>query len=393
MRNRWIHLTGGHLAVVALIFCAGVECPAASAAGPFPRLLPAAKDFRLILREDLHSKLPLDPSCGGKASLTLTCHAFTLTLKNLSARTIHISGIRCQEPAITLSRKEPRSSTGWWPISDPRPRTCKDIAYTDVRLKPGQHMEYQTRLISDRRDGDAFAPGSYVLRAEWTLFGCTDTVSKYDCLTPLQVIGKTSTVGNVNLQEPVVITSNEVTVESPRLSNLGNLKFAFDVTIAEAGALGVKSILPAACAGRTPGSSINCTLFHYSIRNLSDRPVLNATASCSNSGITPEYRFSDGDWKPVPGLEWVCSMNVVIETKILPGGTAEGNFTLASLAPGYDAGSLNSPGDYHFRFTFWSNACFASPDGRFCLMRPEKQTPVVSREIMLSVKSQTTPAN
>ncbi|MGC1105162.1 MAG: hypothetical protein WA876_01350 [Candidatus Acidiferrales bacterium] len=253
-------------------------------------------------------------------------------------------------------------------------------------------MEYRTRLISDRRDGDAFAPGSYVLRAQWTLFGCTDTVSKYDCLTPLQVIGKTSTVGNVDLQEPVVVTSNEVTVEAPRISDLGTLKFAFDVTIADAGALDVKSILPAGCAGQA-SVSINCTVFHYLIRNLSDRPVLNATASCSNSGIAPEYRFSDSDWKPVPSLAWVCSMNVVIETKILPGGTTEGNFTLASLAPGYDATPLSGPGEYHFRFAFWPNACFASPDGSFCLMRPEKQAPVVSREIMLSVKSQTTPAN
>jgi len=76
-------------------------------------------------------------------------------------------------------------------------------------------------------------------------------------------------------------------------------------------------------------------------------------------------------------------MNVLVETEILPGGTIEGTFSLHNLRPGYDASSLPAAGEYQFRFTFWPNACVASPDTSFCLTRPEKQPTVTSKELSL----------
>ena len=54
-----------------LSFGALFDCAVVSGAGPFPRLLPPVQDLHLILREDAQSELPLGPSCGGEASLTL----------------------------------------------------------------------------------------------------------------------------------------------------------------------------------------------------------------------------------------------------------------------------------------------------------------------------------
>jgi hypothetical protein len=76
-------------------------------------------------------------------------------------------------------------------------------------------------------------------------------------------------------------------------------------------------------------------------------------------------------------------MNVLIEKVILPGQTLEGTFTLRNLRPGYDMTSLQAPGVYQFRFTFWPSACVAAPDGSFCLTRPEKQPTIASRELTL----------
>src|SRR6267143_1279142 len=94
-------------AITVLVLCSLPAAPAAMAGGPFPRLLPPAEDFHLTLREEPHSDLPLGPSCGGEASLTLLCRAFTLTLENASKRTIHISELRCFEPDIVFEKKAP----------------------------------------------------------------------------------------------------------------------------------------------------------------------------------------------------------------------------------------------------------------------------------------------
>ena len=369
---------------IVAVCCGQLCCSAVAAAGPFPRLLPPVEEFRLTLREEPHSTLPLVPSCTGEAGLTLTCRAFILTLENVGKHTVHISGFSCAEPDITVERKQSNSSSAWWLVSQPTQLACPTLPWTNLRLKPGERTQYATRLISPRRSAQSFASGSYTLRAMWALFGCTEASDGTDCLSPLQVIREGSSVADVALQEPVSVVSNEVTANSPPLHDLGALRFAFEVTVHHGPPGDALSSMWAAtgCTAETR-SSIDCTVFHYTVRNLGDRAVRNATASCSDSGITPEYATAGGEWKPVPQKLSTCWSNITIETKILPGRTIEGEFMLTSLAPPYDTTPLRAAGEYRLRFMFRPHACFASPDASFCLLRPENQPSVVSQEIAL----------
>jgi len=363
------------LTALHLVFGLPLNCSSAKSAGPFPRLLPPAQEFDLVLREDQRSQLPLGPSCDREASRTLMCRAFTVTLKNVGAHTVRISGLNCFEPPITFERIERTSSNGWWPLSQPGTSTCKTLDWTDTRLRPGEQTQYSTRLLSQRRWIQSVGPGQYTIRAQWVLKGCTEAADGHDCLAPLQDVHQFGTPARVDFQEPVIVESKEITVESPELGNLGVLNFGFDVT------LNTPPERDPACSVESTG--FECAVFHYAIRNLGNRPVRNGTFSCSDSGIQPEYRLEASEWKPVPQMLWVCSMNVLIEKVILPGQTVGGTFTLLNLRPGYDMTALQAPGVYQFRFTLWPSACIAAPDGSFCLTRPEKQPTVASKELTL----------
>jgi hypothetical protein len=371
------------LAVSCCLLC----CSTASAQSPFPRLLPPASDFRLTLREEPQGALPLGSSCSGEAGLTLTCRAFAVTLENLSTRAIRINGVTCREPAIIIEKKEPRATGGWWPVSTPQNLPCPNLLWTNLRLKPGEYTQYATRLISPQRWSESFAPGSYTLRAQWVLFGCTEAPAETDCLAPLQHISEISPVAGVDLQEPVTDLSNEVTTDSPPIPDLGMLKFSFEVS-ARPSSPG-NTVSGEAVVGCNEGTkiTIDCIVFHYKIHNLGDRPVRNIVSVCGSLvflGITPEFRTASG-WNPVPGIPrqmpMVCTATFSAEAQIFPGGTNEGDFMFSTLDPGYDTTPLRSPGEHRLRFTFQPRACFASPDASFCLLRPEIQPPILSQEI------------
>jgi hypothetical protein len=360
---------------ISLWFCSLACGSSAIARGPFPRLLPPPEDFRLTLREGPRSDIPLGPSCGGEASLTLLCRAFTLTLENASKHTVHISELRCFEPDVVFEIRQSNSSSGWWPISQQGKPTCKTLDWVNIRLKPGEKTEYTTRLISPRRSIYAVSVGSYTLHAQWALFGCTEAPEGTDCLSPLQVIRGASTLADVALQGPVTVLSNEVIAVSPPLSDLGNLNFEFEVAVASGATPNAENDRQNVCTAES------ASLFRYAIRNLADRPVRIATLTCSDTSIRPEYRLEGSKWKSVPYRSWFCSANSRIETGILPGETLEEAFTLRTLRPGFDTSALQAPGDYQLRFTFWSDACIASPDASFCLSRPDSQSSVTSKEL------------
>jgi hypothetical protein len=335
------------------------------------------------MREDPYTAVPPGPICGGEAGLTLPCRAFVITLENASQHTVHLSELACEEPRIIIEREEPRSSNGWWPVSLPEQPGCAKLDWVNVRLTPGERTEYATRLIGPRRHAETLVPGSYTLRATWVLYGCTEAQEGIDCLAPLQVIHPPSSVPEVAAQDPVTVFSNEVTAVSPPLPELGAMRFSFEVAVLPGPPRdATSSSIAAGCSDRQ--SQIDCTVFRYTIRNLGDRAVRNMTSSCSSSGITPEYR-QDVEWKPVPQRLWECFRNVSIETGILPGGTAEGEFTLAGLAPGYDTALLRASGESQIRFTFHPYACFASPDAGFCLDSGSRQEQVLSRILTLRV--------
>lgn len=370
------------LVAISIVFCSLVCGPSAIARGPFPRLLPPPEDFHLTLREEPHSKMPLGPSCSGEAAFTLLCRAFTLTLENASKHTVHISELRCFEPDVVFEIRLPKSSSGWWPISQQGKPTCNTLDWVNIRLKPGEKTDYTTRLISPRRSIYAVGVGSYTLHAHWALFGCTEAPEGTDCLGPLQVIRGASTVADVALQEPVTVLSNEVVTVSPPLPDLGNLNFEFEIAVASAGTPNAEGDRQNICTAASE-SNVDCTLFRYVIRNLANRPVRIATYTCSDTSIRPEYRLEGSEWKSVPYRGWFCSANSRIETGILPGGSLEGTFRLRTLRPGFDTSALQAPGDYQLRFTFWPDACIASPDASFCISRPDSQPTATSKELTL----------
>src|SRR6478752_7057644 len=351
-----------------------------------PQLLPSANEFRLTLAEDSHSKLPLGPSCTGEAAETLTCRAFTVTLENLSKKAVQISLGGCNEPQIRIDRKLSNSSSGWFPVSSIRSETCRPMTWASIRLTPGEEHTHATRLISPRRYAETFEPGSYTLRAEWVLFGCTEEPEGTDCLGSLQVVHPPSVASSFDFQVPVAVISNEVTLDAPVLPDFGHLKFTFEVSARQGPPPASSAKKSVDCTGDA-NASIDCIVFHYAIHNVGDRPIRHGGYSCSGFGITPEYRPAHGEWQPVPFPAWVCTANIFFEMPILPGKTAEGDFILSTLAPGYNTSVLRAAGDYSFRCYFWPNACFASPDGAFCLARPEKQEAVRSPELSVRLSA------
>jgi hypothetical protein len=95
----------------------------------------------------------------------------------------------------------------------------------------------------------------------------------------------------------------------------------------------------------------------------------------------PEYRTDDGDWKQLQSRLVACTANIFFQTPILPGKAAEGYFTLRGLAPQFDTSPLYPAGDYKIHFRFQSQACFASPDGSFCIQSPKEQVAAFSNVV------------
>lgn len=356
------------------------------------RLLPPAEDFHLTLQHLPQSDIPLGPSCGGEASLTLPCQAFKLKLQNLSLHTIHISENRCAEPRVVFWKKMPSSSSGKWPISQPGQGACAARDWSDVRIRPGETAEYTTRLINPSRELDPIsndAVGVYSIHAEWVLYGCTEQVEGTNCLPPLEVVRPPGVAPPMDFQEPVMVVSNEVTVDLPPLPDLGKLKFSFQISIAEATTLDPLTTGNNSC--KRSDTTIDCVTFHYSLRNLGDRAVRNGIFTCSDSDIGAEYRYEDGDWKQVPPHFWMCSANMYYEKPILPGEALDGTFTLPTLHPALDTTDLQAAGSYELRFTFFPKACFAAPDGSFCIQRPKDQPHILSNVVQVQVPK--TPAS
>jgi hypothetical protein len=345
-----------------VVLCCLLSRSTSLIAGTSPQPLPPASDLRLSLREDPHSSLPLTASCEGEAGQTLACRAFVVTLENLSQHTIRLSGNSCREPEVRIFVQIP-NSTGWRLASNPIPGPCPRPNRTTTRLRPHESTKFERRLISPRREiYGSLPPGGYTLRAEWRLFGCTEEPDGADC-NPSSVA------------ETVEVVSNEVRAESPVLPNLGAMKFSFDVNVIPASrAAKLHPMLRSKCAPER-ADSIECMAFHYQVSNSGTRAVRWVHGGCGD--FFPEY-LADGQWRPVfTTLE--CTVNAGgVETAILPGGVIEGDF---SLAWGYDITPFRSPGEYTFRITLTPMACFASPDGRFCLTTPHSEPRIVSSEV------------
>jgi len=130
----------------------------------------------------------------------------------------------------------------------------------------------------------------------------------------------------------------------------------------------------APCAPPTQEPALNVRYSTTRFTIWGDRPIRNGEFSCSDYSIMPEYRTPDGDWKQFRSRLMACDSNIFIETPILPGNAAEGDFTLPGLAPQFDTSLLHPAGKYEFQFRFHSCACLESPDGTFCIQSPRNRS-------------------
>jgi hypothetical protein len=237
----------------------------AFAQSPSRLQLPA---FRLTLREDPNSTLALGPSCAAEVAQTLTCRGFVLTLENASTQIIYPTD-NCGENLIWMYKKNSRTvPDGWQPVSRTTQSSCEPRPMIRSRLRPGERTDIAVRLIEPGRTADSFGPGSYTFRAGWNFWACPEKADSDDCLASI----------DGGRLVPASAVSNEITVESPRQPDLGALNFSFEVAVrAGLPANATSSRATAGCSADTSGS-INCTVFHYTIRNRSDRPVRNATS-------------------------------------------------------------------------------------------------------------------
>jgi len=127
------------------------------------------------------------------------------------------------------------------------------------------------------------------------------------------------TTGQVEAQTRLEVISREIVVDSPALPNLG-----FEVSLAaEFHVSEIRKRFGALCA-IDPGTSIECTVFHYAIRYSGDRPIRNGRFTSDDYSIMPEYRMDGGEWKRLKSRLMACTVNPFLETPILPGETAEG---------------------------------------------------------------------
>ena len=318
------------------------------------------------------------PAVQAKQNRLLLCHAFTVVVENESKATVRLSSY-CKEPVLVIWIKQPRSSGGWFPVS--QRRDCHgDEHWTNTRLQPHEKTLIETRLISPSRNGGPLLPGYYALRASLTLWGCIEPPDHTDCLSPLQVVTPPSSDAMIDAQEPVEVISNEISAESPPLTNLGKMKFRFQVQISAV----APENLPSK-KGCTSEKSANpdCTVFHYSIGNLGRSAVRYGYGTCEGLVIAPEYRQSRGKWTRLHPRGGACAGNESLQTAVLSGKASQGEFTIGTLGFGYDTTPLKMVGIYQLRFRWWPRPCFASPDGRFCLTEIEHANPVASSALMI----------
>jgi hypothetical protein len=340
----------------------------------------------VTLQEDPLSDLPLGPSCVGEARLTLPCHAFKLILKNVGKGVVRLGRLACAEPLIDIERKEPRSTDGWWRISEPTRSTCTNPVWTNLRLRPGENTKYATRLVGPHRQGEfdfIFKPGYYTLRARWTLFGCTEAPEGADCLSPLQNVNPLNRLETVDLQKPVTVVSNEITIQAPSLPNLDKPRLSLRVAVRpkrrENGSPTCEKCMA------DDQDKLDYLVFHAEIRNVGKR-AMRLFDSTLGLPIRPEYRRGAGEWKPLPQIPLdIISSLVGFQVPISPNQAMSLDFTMATLR--YDTTPLSSkPGKYQFRFTLRPSACAASGDATFCLRKPEDLQTITSNTVTARIR-------
>src|ERR1700727_276034 len=263
--------------------------------GGAPQLLPGADQFRLTLHEGSDHELAVGKSCGGEAGGTLACRPLTLTLENLSKRTIHLTYLECWGPRLKFEIPWPEAGADKWStVSQPRHIQCTEKMPVDIRLSPGGKTVYSTRMISDLLQTGGFLPGKQVLRARWALWGCSEDAAGDNCLH----VSKTDkSPRDIDWQIPVEVVSNEIAANSPDIAGLGETKFALDFT--EQHNVSADMAAKAGECAAAAADSMACKVFHFRLRNLTGRTLLIYRYYCNLRVMQPiqaQVLDKEGHW-------------------------------------------------------------------------------------------------
>ncbi|HEY1806673.1 MAG TPA: hypothetical protein VGG45_19540 [Terracidiphilus sp.] len=353
-------------------------------------LLPPANEFRVTLAEAPDAKLPPAPACGGEAAGTLTCRAFTVTLENIGTHTVRLSGLDCADPEVRLETPAP-FPTGWYPVGEHRD-DCHGVQSSDsekvaipwknVRMKPGDRYSFTGRFMVQL--GGAWKlmnmpeTPTDMLRARWTLRGCTEETNGDDCLSPLEMHYVPAhqtycTYQCIFFQPALEVLSAPISVSAPGPLSLPLPPLELALT-AQMFDPSDPLIQPnSRLDGCTPkrAGSVDCVALHMTVRNAGTRALRVGRMNCSDFAEAPEFRTEDGVWKPLHSSWWMCTRNFMEWTALLPGQTIEEETTLRHVAAGFQINPVREAGRYDVRMIYTPEVCVASPDGSFCLTEPQ----------------------
>jgi hypothetical protein len=122
--------------------------------------------------------------------------------------------------------------------------------------------------------------------------------------------------------------------------------------------------------------SIDCTAFHYTVRNVGTSPIMLVWSTCNGFFIgVHDFRVNSGEWHTLRDTPFMCARNMTIRVVMAPGSTREGEFTITGLP--YDTSPLRSRGEYQLRFTFFPVVCDPETDSR----KPPKSCRLLQRTI------------
>jgi len=241
-----------------------------------------------------------------------------------------------------------------------------------------------------------------VLRAKWTLRGCTEETEGDDCLSAMEshwvpALRRGCTYPCIFFQPAVEVTSEQIIVSEPGPLTLPlpPLELALTARMLDPADPQIKA--HPQLEGCTPeyAGSVDCVALHMTLRNAGTRALRIGRWNCSDFSETPEFRIEGGSWKPLESSWMACTRNFVEWTALLPGQSVEEEMTLRHVAAGFQINPVREAGKYDVRIDYAPQVCVASPDGSFCLTEPQSlpqmTSPAASFETTVTLPEEKSP--
>jgi hypothetical protein len=383
---------------------------------PLAPLLPPANEFRVTLAEAPDAKLPATPACGEEAAGTLTCRAFTVTIENIGTHTVWLSELDCADPEVRLETTAP-NPTGWFPVGEHRD-SCHNaqysesekaaIAWKNVRMRPGDRHSFTGRFMVHL--GGAWKLMSMpvtptaVLRATWTLRGCTEETEGDDCLSALEkhfvaAHNTGCTFACIFFQPALEVSSEQISVSEPGPLTLPlpPLELALTARMLDPQDPLIQPGSRLEGCTQEGAGSVDCVALHMTVRNAGTRALRIGRMNCSDFAETPEFRTEGGVWKQLQSSWWACARNFMEWTALLPAQSVDEEMTLRRVAAGFQINPVREAGRYNVRVDYAPQVCVASPDGSFCLTEPQSlpqmTSPAATFETTATLPEEKPPGN